>query len=102
MKLFQENEVIPIGNIVVLQRDDAREKSDGGLWLAPNAKEKSLFATVLAVGPGQPVAGLFVQSTVKVGDTVLVDKIGGFELEFGEEKYLVVREPEIIAIIRGK
>ena len=41
-------------------------------------------------------------TTVKEGDLVLVDKIGGFEIEEGREKFLIVREPEIIAIIRPK
>ena len=103
MKLFEDGcEVIPIGNMVILKREETKERSEGGIWLAERAQEKSMMATVLATGPGQAVGGVFQPATVVVGDKVLVDKIGGFELEVGDEKYLVVREPEIICIIRSK
>jgi len=102
-KLFDEFDVEPIGNFVFLRRDDEKERTEGGLLLPPSAREKSLQATVLAAGPGTVVGGgTFVPTTVKTGDTVIVDKIGGFEIEEGNEKFLVVREPEIIAIVRKK
>lgn len=96
-------EVTPIGNNVILRRASSEEVSAGGIVLPSSAQEKSLKATVIAVGPGMVVGGgQFVETTVKVGDTVLIDKIGGFELELDDEKVLVMREPEIIAVIKRK
>ena len=101
--LFETYDIQPIGNFVFLRRDDMKDRTEGGLVLPPSAQEKSLQAVVLAAGPGTVVGGgTFVPTTVKEGDLVLVDKIGGFEIEEGREKFLIVREPEIIAIIRPK
>lgn len=102
-KFTDKYELLPIGNQVILERKLADEKSKGGLYLPQTAQEKSLQATVIATGPGlMTSAGVFVETTVKPGDVVLVDKIGGFELDLNGEKVLVVREPEIIAIIKRK
>lgn len=106
LKLFNNFDVQPLGNFVLLQREEAKSMSDGGIHLVTNntPQDKSMQATVLAVGPGSVVNGnTFVPTTVKVGDLVLVDKIGGFEIEINEgEVILIVREPEIIAVIRDK
>jgi chaperonin GroES len=103
-KLLEEFEVLPVGNFVILKRGETKEMSEGGIHLIKKSNDKSLQATVLAVGPGSVVnGGSFVPTTVKAGDVVLIDRIGGFELEVNEgEKLLVVREPEIIAVIRRK
>lgn len=102
-KFTEKYELLPIGNQVILERKVADEKSTGGLFLPQNAQEKSLQATVVAAGPGlMTSSGAFIETTVKPGDVVLVDKIGGFEMDLNGEKVLVVREPEIIAIIRRK
>ena len=90
----------PLSNFVLLKRDEQLQKTASGLFLPNAAQEKSTTAVVVAVGPGMWSNGCFVETTVKVGDRVLVDKIGGFDLEFNEEKLVVVREQEIIALIR--
>ncbi len=90
----------PLSNFVILKRDEKLQQTTGGLFLPSNSQEKSTTATVIAVGPGLWVGGVFVATTVVVGDKVLIDKIGGFDLEFNEEKFVVVRETEIIAKIQ--
>lgn len=101
--LFERHDVIPVGNYVVLRRADQRKVSEGGIVLPARAQEKSLQAEVLAVGEGMYLSGGgFAKTTVKVGDTVIVDKIGGIEIEIEGEKLLIVREPEIFAVIRKR
>ena len=37
---------------------------------------------------------------VKVGDKVLISKYGGTEVTLGDEKYMLMREEDIIAILK--
>jgi len=102
-RLFEKHEIIPVGNYVILRRADIKEKSAGGLFLPTRAQEKSLQAEVLAVGPGMYLSGGgFAETSVAPGDTVIIDKIGGIEIELEGEKLLIVREPEIFAVIKEK
>jgi len=101
-KLFEEFEVIPIADIVILKRHKESDMTEGGLYLSAGAIDISVKATVLAAGPGKQQAGAYIKTTVQVGDEVIADKIGGFDLEIGGEKLLIVREAEIIAVIRTK
>ncbi len=55
---------------------------------------------MIAVGTGILLKdGKTVALQVKPGDRVLFSKYGGTEIEFGDEKYLVMREEDILAII---
>ena len=102
--LLEEFDLKPIGNFVVLRRQESKEMTEGGIHLPYQAQEKSLLATVVSAGPGVIVAGgTFIETTVNAGDIVLVDQIGGFEMDDGSGgKLLVVREPEIIAVVVPK
>lgn len=102
-RLFVDYNIDPIGNFVILEREEVKERTEGGLFIPDSSKGSSIQAKVRAAGPGMIVnGGTFVPTTVKDGDTVIVDKIAGFEIEDGGKKYLVVRETEIIAIVRRR
>ena len=58
----------PLGDRVVLKREEAEERTASGLFLAGNAKEQPQLAEVIAVGPGALVDGKRVPMDVKVGD----------------------------------
>jgi len=63
-------------------------------------KEKTLKGKVVSVGPGQYSAmGQVIESTVKVGDIVLLPQLGPTLFNNGREEYLICKENEILAII---
>lgn len=89
----------PLGDRVVLKATN-EEQTVGGIVLAANAKDKPTTATVIAVGPGKALDnGQIAPMNVKEGDKVLFDKYAGSEVEYNGDKYLVVRESELIAIV---
>ena len=67
--------------------------------LPGQAKEKPQQAEVIAVGPGGVVDGKEVSMQVKVGDKVIYSKYSGTEVEVEDEKYVVVKQNDILAVI---
>lgn len=76
------------------------EESKGGIFLPSVAQEKSQIATVIAVGAGGTADGKDVKMQVNVGDEVLFSKYAGVEVEDGDKKYVIVRQADILAILK--
>lgn len=90
----------PLFDRIILTRKESSETSASGLFLAPNAREKSNYATVVAAGPGKfNDAGDLVPTLVKVGDTVLLGRWAGDAVQVDGVDMLVVRESDILAVI---
>ena len=89
----------PLSDRVILKALEAEEKTKGGIILTSSAKEKPEMAEVVAVGPGGMVDGKEVVMTVKVGDKVLTSKYSGTEVKVDGEKYTIVRQNDILAIV---
>lgn len=90
----------PLGDRVILEVQKEEEQTVGGIVLASNAKEKPQTGKVLAVGTGRVLDnGEKVVPSVKEGDTVVFDKYSGTEVSYEGEKYLVVRENDIVAVV---
>ncbi|MBP5318326.1 MAG: co-chaperone GroES [Paludibacteraceae bacterium] len=85
----------PLADRVLVQPDAAEEKSAGGIILPDSAKEKPLKGKVLATGNGTKDE----QMVVKAGDTVLYGKYAGTEIEYEGEKYLIMRQSDILATL---
>ncbi|CCI85244.1 co-chaperone GroES [Lactobacillus pasteurii] len=91
----------PIGDRVIVKVKDEEEKTVGGIVLASNAKEKPTEGEVVAVGEGAfATNGEKLPMTVKVGDTVLYDKYSGTNVKYEDQKYLVLHEKDILAIVK--
>jgi len=85
----------PLGKRVLVKKLDPEEKkSAGGIVLPDSAKaEKVVRAEVVAVGTDEKLE-------VNVGDQIIIsDSFSNTEVIEGEEKYLLVKESEILAII---
>ena len=67
--------------------------------LPGQAKEKPQEAEVIAVGPGGVVDGKEVVMQVKVGDKVIYSKYAGTDVELEGEKYIIVKQNDILAIV---
>ena len=85
----------PLSDRVLVKPAPAEEKTVSGIISPDSAKEKPLKGEVLAVGNGTKDE----EMVVKTGDTVLYGKYAGTELEWEGEKYLIMRQNDILAII---
>ncbi|MBQ0155560.1 MAG: co-chaperone GroES [Bacteroidales bacterium] len=85
----------PLADRVLVKPVAAEEKTALGIIIPDTAKEKPLKGEVLAIGNGTKDE----EMVVKVGDTVLYGKYAGTELELDGEKYLIMRQSDILAII---
>ena len=89
----------PLGDRVVLKIEE-KEQTVGGFVLAGSAQEKTKTAKVVAIGQGvRALSGELVAPSVKVGDQVLVEAHAGIEVKDGDEKYVIVGEANILAIV---
>lgn len=91
----------PLGDRVLVKQAEEKEQIKGGIIIPDAAKEKSQEAVVVAIGSGRLDSnGKRVAFEVKVGDNVLISKYGGTEVSVGDEKYILLREDDIVAIIK--
>ena len=81
---------------MLIQAAAAEEKTVGGIIIPDSAKEKPLRGEVLAVGNGTKDEAM----VLKVGDQVLYGKYAGTELELDGVKYLIMRQSDVLAIIK--
>lgn len=90
----------PLEDRVVVERFEAEERTRGGIVLPDTAREKPLLGKVIATGPGRLIekTGERGKMSVKVGDTVLFGKYSGTEVELQGEKYVILRESDILGI----
>ena len=77
----------------------AEETTASGIVLPGAAKEKPQQAEVIAVGPGGVVDGKEVTMQVKAGDKVIYSKYSGTEVELEKEKYVIVKQSDILAVV---
>ncbi len=73
--------LVPLGDRVVLKQVEAEEKTKSGIILTSQAQEKPQEATVIAVGPGK-------------------DEYAGTEVKLDGEEYIVVKQDDILAIVK--
>ncbi len=90
----------PLYDRVVVKKTEVEQKTAGGIILPDTAKEESQIGEVVAVGEGRLLENGEVRPLkVKEGDKVLYSKYAGNEVELDGEKYLIIREEDILAVI---
>lgn len=91
----------PLGDRVVVTFEETEEKTVGGFVLAGANHDATQTATVVAVGDGiRTLTGELIAPSVAVGDTVLVENGAGIEVKDGEDKVSIIRESDIVAIVK--
>ena len=85
----------PLADRVLIKPAPAEEKTMGGIIIPDTAKEKPLQGEVLAVGNGTKDE----EMVLKAGDRVLYGKYSGTEVELEGEKYLIMSQSDVLAII---
>lgn len=91
--------LVPLFDKVVLKQLIAEETTKSGIVLPGQAKEKPQQAEVIADGPGGVVDGKEITMQVKTGDKVIYSKYSGTDVELDEEKYVIVKQSDILAVI---
>lgn len=83
----------PLSDRVLVKPVAAEQKTAGGIIIPDSAKEKPLKGEVIAVGPGTKEETM----QVAAGDVVLYGKYAGTEIELDGEKFLIMRQSDIMA-----
>ncbi len=92
--------ITPIGDRVLVKRLEEKEQIKGGIVIPDSAKEKPTEAEVIALGKGKKNdKGEAIAFEVKVGDRVLISKYGGTEVSYEGQKYVLLREDDLLAVI---
>ncbi|MDO5075341.1 MAG: co-chaperone GroES [Bacteroidales bacterium] len=89
-------QITPLADRVLIQPAPAEEKTVGGIIIPDTAKEKPLQGQVIAVGGGTKDE----EMVLKAGDRVLYGKYAGTEVEANGEKLLIMRQSDVLAIVK--
>ncbi|MDE5799454.1 MAG: co-chaperone GroES [Paramuribaculum sp.] len=85
----------PLADRVIILPSAAEEVTVAGIIIPDSAKEKPLKGTVVAVGTGTKDE----EMVLKEGDIVIYGKYAGNEVEFDGEKYMIMRQSDVLAVV---
>ena len=88
--------LVPLADRVVLKQLEAETKTKTGIILTSSAQEKPQEAEVVAVGPGTED----VKMEVSVGQKVIYSKYAGTNVKMEEEEYIIVKQDDILAVVK--
>lgn len=96
--------LIPTNDRILIKPIDEGEQTYGSIVIPDMGKEKPEMGEVLAVGTGRqseldPKKLITVRSC-KVGDIVLVPKIGTLRIDFEGEEYFIAQDREVLAVVK--
>lgn len=97
---MKSKKIRPLHDRVIVKRLPQETQSHGGIIIPDTAKEKPVYGSVSAVGPGRRNdKGELVSMDVKVGEVVLFGKYAGTEVVIDGEEHLILREEEILGVV---
>ena len=85
-------QIIPLGSRVLIQPIAAEQKTEGGIIIPDNSGEKPMHGNVITIGNDV--------KSVNVGDVAIYDRYRVMEFEINGEKQLIVKEEDLLAIIK--
>ncbi|MBR4213259.1 MAG: co-chaperone GroES [Bacteroidales bacterium] len=86
----------PLADRVLIEAKEAETKTASGLIIPDTAKEKPQQGKVIAVGNGKKDEPM----ELSVGDEVLYGKYAGTEITVDGKKYLIMRQSDVVAIVK--
>lgn len=90
----------PLADRVIVRQSEAEEKTASGIVLPDTAKEKPTKGKVVAAGPGKfDEHGKRMELGVRSGDTVYYGKYSGTDVEVDGEKFVILRESDILGVL---
>jgi len=110
---------IVVGDRVLIKPKAQQERTKAGLYLPPGVQEKEKIHSgyVLKVGPGYPIPAVsdadepwksksdevkYVPLQPKEGDLAVYLQKSGYEIEFNNEKYVIIPHSAILLLIRDE
>jgi len=91
----------PLGDRILVEVLEAKEKTKGGILLPDTAREKPQEAKVIAAGKGRiSDDGKVIALEVKAGDKILFGKYSGTEITVDDKEYLIMKEEDVLAIVK--
>ena len=111
------NKFIVVGDRVLIKPKNQQERTKSGLYLPPGVQEKEKIHSgyVLKVGPGYPIPAIqdmdepwkerkeevkYVTLQPKEGDLAVYLQKSGYEIEFNNERYVIIPHSAILMLIR--
>ncbi|MBL9141765.1 MAG: co-chaperone GroES [Phycisphaerae bacterium] len=93
--------VRPLGDKILVKRDEAATKTDSGIFLPESAKDKPKQGKVVSLGAGllNKDKGTYIPFTVKKGDTVIFSSYAGTEVKIDGDAYLIMTEEDVLGIV---
>ncbi len=103
-KIHRANKVIPLGDRILLKpisQDELNRTGSGIIIPDTVSKEKPEQGKVIAVGEGRWENGKRVPLSVKIGDKVVFSRYGYDEVKYEGEEYYILKEENILAVIKN-
>ena len=98
---MEKSKIQPLADRILVEPLEAEEKSAGGIVIPDTAKEKQQKGRVIAVGKGRiNDEGKVTPLEVKINDQVLFGRYTGTEVKVSGTDYLIIKEDDILGIIR--
>jgi chaperonin GroES len=93
--------IVPLHNHIVIKQNDNSEEMYGNILIPDMGKEKPLMGEVVAVGPGifSVTGEAFIETKIKVGQTVVFPAFGGTKMTIEGEEYVVMKESDLLVIL---
>ncbi|MBN8644612.1 MAG: co-chaperone GroES [Planctomycetes bacterium] len=93
--------VKPLGDKILVKRDEAETKTSSGIFLPETAKDKPKTGTIQAVGTGalNTETGERIPLSVKKGDRVIFSSYAGTEVKLDKDTLLIMSEDDILAVV---
>jgi len=86
-------------NAVIVKPIEEEESVHGNIVVPDMGKEKNIKGEVISVGPGTHQMGHFIETTIQIGDVVLLPQMGPTTMDHEGEEYLICQENQILAVI---
>ena len=90
----------PLGDRILVKREEPSETVRGGIIIPDSAKEKPQEGKVVAVGKGRlDEHGKVIPMEVKKGDRILMGKYSGTEVKLDGDEHIILREDDVLAVL---
>jgi chaperonin GroES len=101
MSKNSKSSVRPLGDKILVKRDEAASKTDSGIYLPEGSKDKPKTGIVEAVGNGalNTDTGARIPLSIKKGDKVIFSSYAGTEVKLDGNELLIMSEDDILAVI---
>jgi chaperonin GroES len=93
----------PLHDRILVRRIEDNDTMRGSIIIPDSAKEKNQEGEVISVGKGKSNdEGKVFPLDVKAGDRILFGKWGGTEIKIDGEDFLIMKEDEVLGILKSK